>query len=211
MFCDSFPLDCCYFCRIRREEEARQQMEEARRLAEELQRKQYELEMRLRFNRSLRMESRGLAHAHEITRAFVFSYFELLQWLGLDVPDFETWKKSQKLWAVWMCFWLRSEIWWSLNCCRKCHQSSKELSVSHFFSTFWSRKLHPVPDVAFLPLSFSYLSQKQENYMLFWDKRIMKKIFSLCWFYSASLYSQLIFSTTYLHLLFDVNMFSGFQ
>ena len=70
-------------------------MEEARRLAEEMKRQQYELEMRLRFNRSLQLESTGLSQTQDITRAFVFSYFELLQWLGLDVPDFETWKKMQ--------------------------------------------------------------------------------------------------------------------
>ena len=83
------------FSRLREEEEAMRQMEEARRLAEEMQRKQYELEMRLRFNRSLQLESTGLSHTQDITRAFVFSYFELLKWLGLDVPDFETWKKMQ--------------------------------------------------------------------------------------------------------------------
>ena len=81
--------------RLREEEEARLQMEEARRLAEEMKRQQYELEMRLRFNRSLQLESTGLSQTQDITRAFVFSYFELLQWLGLDVPDFETWKKMQ--------------------------------------------------------------------------------------------------------------------
>ena len=83
------------FSRLREEEEAMRQMEEARRLAEEMQRKQYELEIRLRFNRSLQLESTGLSHTQDITRAFVFSYFELLKWLGLDVPDFETWKKMQ--------------------------------------------------------------------------------------------------------------------
>ena len=61
------------FSRLREEEEAMRQMEEARRLAEEMQRKQYELEMRLRFNRSLQLESTGLSHTQDITRAFVFS------------------------------------------------------------------------------------------------------------------------------------------
>ena len=37
-------------------------MEEAMRLAEEMKRKQMELEMRLRFNRSLQLESNGLSH-----------------------------------------------------------------------------------------------------------------------------------------------------
>ena len=75
-------------------------MEEARRLAEEIARKkaqaEFELERRRQFNHSLQMESTGLEHTQEITRAFVFSYYELLQWLGLDVPEFEKWKASLK-------------------------------------------------------------------------------------------------------------------
>lgn len=69
-------------------------MEEARRLAEELRRKQLELEARLRFNRGLRAEAAHLDHKHEITRAFVFSYFELLKYLGLQIPEFEALKKK---------------------------------------------------------------------------------------------------------------------
>lgn len=81
-------------CRIQREEEARRQLEEAQRLAEEMARQQAELERRLHFNRSLQLESRGLDHTQDITRAFVFSYYEFLQWLGLEVPDFEQINKS---------------------------------------------------------------------------------------------------------------------
>ena len=83
------------FLRLKREEEARQAMEEARRLAEEMARKQAELEARLKFNRALQIEAGGLDHSHDINRAFVFSYFELLQWLGLDIPEFELAKMSQ--------------------------------------------------------------------------------------------------------------------
>ena len=71
-------------------------MEEARRLAEEMARKQAEYERRLQFNRGLQLEATGLEHSQEVTRAFVFSYYELLQWLGLDVPEFEKWKASLK-------------------------------------------------------------------------------------------------------------------
>ena len=82
--------------RLKREEEARIAMEETRRLAEEMARKQAEYERRLQFNRSLQLESTGLEHTQEVTRAFVFSYYELLKWLGLDVPEFEKWKANLK-------------------------------------------------------------------------------------------------------------------
>jgi len=42
-------------------------------------RNQAELKARLKFNRALQMEAGGLDHSHDINRAFVFSYFELLQ------------------------------------------------------------------------------------------------------------------------------------
>lgn len=69
-------------------------MEEAKRLAEEMQRKKAELEARLMFNRGLQVESNGLAHTQDINKAFVWSYFEILQWLGIDIPDFEKRKKE---------------------------------------------------------------------------------------------------------------------
>ncbi|XP_064647125.1 titin homolog isoform X3 [Lineus longissimus] len=72
--------------RQRQEEEARRQMEEARRLAEELERKKKEFERRLKFARGLMVEAKGMDHTQDINRAFVWSYFELLQWLGLDLP-----------------------------------------------------------------------------------------------------------------------------
>ena len=86
----------CFSFRLKREEEARIAMEETRRLAEEMARKQAEYERRLQFNRSLQLESTGLEHTQEVTRAFVFSYYELLKWLGLDVPEFEKWKATLK-------------------------------------------------------------------------------------------------------------------
>ena len=68
-------------------------MEEAKRLAEEMARKQIEFERRMQFNRALRLEAEGMeSHSHNINRAFVFSYFELLRWLGLEVPDIEALK-----------------------------------------------------------------------------------------------------------------------
>jgi hypothetical protein len=39
-------------------------------------RKQAEMEARLKFNRSLQVEARGMDHSHNITEAFVFSYYE---------------------------------------------------------------------------------------------------------------------------------------
>ena len=70
-------------------------MEEARKLAEEMARKQAELEARLKFNRTIEVEGRGLDHSHSMTPAFVFSYYELLSWLGLDIPEFELLKLNQ--------------------------------------------------------------------------------------------------------------------
>ncbi|ELU01045.1 hypothetical protein CAPTEDRAFT_186597 [Capitella teleta] len=80
--------------RLRAEEEARMALEAAERLAQEMARQQAELERRLQFNRSLQLESTGLEHTQDITRAFVFSYYEFLQWLGLEVPDFDQIKQS---------------------------------------------------------------------------------------------------------------------
>ena len=84
------------FYRLRREEEAARAIAEAKKLAEEMARKEELLKLRLQFNRAMQLDSNGLAHTQEITRAFVFSYYELLKWLGLDVPDFERWKESLK-------------------------------------------------------------------------------------------------------------------
>ena len=69
-------------------------MEEAKRMAEDMARRQAELEARLMFNRGLQMEKQGLTHNHELSRAFVYSYFELLQWLGLELPEFQKAKED---------------------------------------------------------------------------------------------------------------------
>ncbi|KAK2153553.1 hypothetical protein LSH36_293g03040 [Paralvinella palmiformis] len=68
---------------------------EARHLAEEMALKQAEMESKLQFNRSLHLEAHGLDHTLNITDAFTWSYFELLQWLGLDLPDFERMKTNR--------------------------------------------------------------------------------------------------------------------
>ncbi|OWF42952.1 Afadin [Mizuhopecten yessoensis] len=83
--------------RIKREEEAKKAMEEARKLAEEMARRQAELEARLKFNHTIQVESSGMTHSQSMTRAFVFSYYELLSWLGLDIPEFELLKLNQSL------------------------------------------------------------------------------------------------------------------
>ena len=73
-------------------------MEEAKRLAEEMARKKAEFERRLKFNRGLQLESNGMEHTQDVTRAFAFSYYELLQWLGLEVPDFMKLKEDIPYW-----------------------------------------------------------------------------------------------------------------
>ncbi|XP_077997481.1 uncharacterized protein LOC144450695 isoform X2 [Glandiceps talaboti] len=73
--------------RIRREHEAKLRQEEAERLARELAKKQKELEARLMFNRSLQSEAHGLDHTQDINPAFTWSYFELLQYLGIEIPE----------------------------------------------------------------------------------------------------------------------------
>lgn len=83
------------FCgRLRQEEEARLAMEEAKRLAIEMAQQKAELERRLQFNRSLHLEASGLQHTHNITRAFTWSYFELLRLLGLEIPEIEHIKRA---------------------------------------------------------------------------------------------------------------------
>ena len=81
--------------RRRREEEMIRAMEEARIMAEREAQERLKMELRMKFCRSLQLESGGLAHTQEITRAFVFSYYELLEWLGLEVPDFDALKRGQ--------------------------------------------------------------------------------------------------------------------
>lgn len=71
----------------RRLEEQQRAAEEAMRMAQEIARKQAELQRRLEFNRSLHSEAGNLSQSQAVTRAFVFSYLELLNWLSLDHPS----------------------------------------------------------------------------------------------------------------------------
>ncbi|XP_067932714.1 uncharacterized protein KIAA2012 homolog [Watersipora subatra] len=72
--------------RIRMEEENRRVMEELERREAERRQAEEILRQRLMFQRSLNMEAQGMDHTQDITRAFVFSYYELLKWLGYEVP-----------------------------------------------------------------------------------------------------------------------------
>jgi len=73
--------------RIKREEEAKRIFEELQRQEAERQRAEELLRQRLLFQRSLNVESHGLEHSQDISRAFVFSYYELLKWLGFEIPE----------------------------------------------------------------------------------------------------------------------------
>ena len=61
-------------------------LEEAKAQALAEARLKAELERRLQFMRSLYNEAKELDQAHSLTHAFVFSYFELLNYLGLEIP-----------------------------------------------------------------------------------------------------------------------------
>ncbi|XP_022110433.1 uncharacterized protein KIAA2012 homolog isoform X2 [Acanthaster planci] len=74
--------------RLKRELLAKLAQEEAERFALELAKRQKEMERRLMFNKSLQSEANVLSHSQEMTRAFTWSYFELLEFLGLAMPDF---------------------------------------------------------------------------------------------------------------------------
>ncbi|XP_071941918.1 uncharacterized protein [Antedon mediterranea] len=78
--------------RIQREEQARKAQQEAERLMQLKLKEQKELELRLQFNRLLQSESNILAHSQDMTRAFTFSYYELLEALGIEAPD---WLKKE--------------------------------------------------------------------------------------------------------------------
>ncbi|XP_071822805.1 uncharacterized protein [Apostichopus japonicus] len=73
--------------RMRREIEAKLAQEEAERLAIEMAKRQKELEIRLNFNRELNSEANIFAHSQDVTRAFTWSYFELLEYLGIPIPE----------------------------------------------------------------------------------------------------------------------------
>ncbi|XP_030829669.1 titin homolog isoform X2 [Strongylocentrotus purpuratus] len=73
--------------RIKREIEDKIAEEKARLLAIELAKQQKEVEARLAFNKELHSEANVFTHSQDMTRAFTWSYFELLEHLGIDIPD----------------------------------------------------------------------------------------------------------------------------
>ncbi len=72
--------------RIKREEELARALDEAKRHAFEDAKRKAELERRLQFMRSIYNEANELGQTQSITHAFVFSYFELMNYLGLEIP-----------------------------------------------------------------------------------------------------------------------------
>ena len=70
--------------RVAREEAERLAREEAARLEAELAVQRAAHEARLHFLRGLQLEQVGLERTISINPAFVWSYFDLLQWLGLE-------------------------------------------------------------------------------------------------------------------------------
>ncbi|XP_078460051.1 uncharacterized protein KIAA2012 homolog isoform X1 [Lampetra planeri] len=71
------------------EEEARLAMEEAMRQARFLAKQQAELERHLMFHRELWLETSGMEQTQDVSRPWVYSYYELLQMLGLQRPELE--------------------------------------------------------------------------------------------------------------------------
>jgi hypothetical protein len=72
--------------RQKRDEEIIRAIEEAKRIAMEEFLRLAEIERSKEFARSLVRESNYFDYAHEITRAFVFSYFDLLRYLSSQSP-----------------------------------------------------------------------------------------------------------------------------
>jgi len=72
--------------RLLEEEEARKAMEFARQQAILKAHEQATLEQKLKFARAMSEEGEKLGQDHKLSRAFNYSYFELLQMLGVDVP-----------------------------------------------------------------------------------------------------------------------------
>lgn len=69
-----------------RELELERALNEAKRIAAEEAAKKAQLEKRLAFFQSIRDEACVLENSHAITRAFVFSYYDLLRYLGIEAP-----------------------------------------------------------------------------------------------------------------------------
>ena len=80
--------------RLAEEEQLKQELlaklaqQEAERFALEIARRQKEMEARLMFNKTLHSEANILTHSQEMTPAFTWSYFELLEFLGIEMPDY---------------------------------------------------------------------------------------------------------------------------
>ncbi|XP_030436175.1 uncharacterized protein KIAA2012 homolog isoform X3 [Gopherus evgoodei] len=70
--------------RKKAEEAARLALEEAKTQAQLLARQREALEQHVRFQRELLGEASGLEHTQQISRPWVYSYFQLLQMLGLE-------------------------------------------------------------------------------------------------------------------------------
>lgn len=75
------------FERKQREEELERALKEAKERAIEEARLKAEIERHLRFIRTIHDESKNLIQSQSVTRAFVFSYYELLQYLGHHIPS----------------------------------------------------------------------------------------------------------------------------
>ncbi|XP_019379049.1 PREDICTED: uncharacterized protein KIAA2012 homolog isoform X5 [Gavialis gangeticus] len=73
--------------RRKAEEEAKLALEEAKKQAQLLARQRTALEKHLQFQRKLVMEATGLEHTQDISRPWVYSYFQLLQILGLETAE----------------------------------------------------------------------------------------------------------------------------
>ena len=67
-----------------RELDLERALNEAKRIAAEETVKKAQLEKRLAFFQSVRDESQIFENNHAITRAFVFSYYDLLRYLGIE-------------------------------------------------------------------------------------------------------------------------------
>jgi hypothetical protein len=59
-------------------------MDEAKRMAQLRIKQQLEFQRRFKFGNSMQMEVYGLQYSKQLTRAYVFSYFDIIGWLGLD-------------------------------------------------------------------------------------------------------------------------------
>ncbi|XP_053899284.1 uncharacterized protein KIAA2012 homolog [Malaclemys terrapin pileata] len=73
--------------RKKAEEAARLALEEAKTQAQLLARQREALEQHLRFQQELLVEASGLEHTQQISRPWVYSYFQLLQMLGLETAN----------------------------------------------------------------------------------------------------------------------------